>query len=151
MVTKSQEWLFVLYHSQGESVVRSDSTCSQKPKWSTTERGHQKNGWLLYARFCARPETSPESNSVQTLQNSFSWDYKLRSPRYIYIPGCKCFKQDRYRLARLGCFAGVGNVSYLSVPKFFLSDHWQKAISYSLQLTTDSISTSTIGFFNIIL
>ena len=32
------------------------------------------------ARLCACPEISSESNSVQTLQKSFGWDYKPRSP-----------------------------------------------------------------------
>ena len=40
--------------------------------------------WPLRARLCARPEISPESNSVQTLQKSFGWDYKPRSLACIY-------------------------------------------------------------------
>ena len=37
-------------------------------RWSVR---HQMDGWPLYARLSARPEISPESNSVQTLQKSF--------------------------------------------------------------------------------
>ena len=36
------------------------------------------------ARLCTRLEISVESNSVQTLQKSFGWDYQLRSPWYMH-------------------------------------------------------------------
>ena len=35
----------------------------------TMERGHRMDGRPLRARLCARPEISPESNSVQTPQD----------------------------------------------------------------------------------
>ena len=44
------------------------------------ERGYQTDGWPLRARLYARPEISPESNSVQTLQKSFGGDCKPTSP-----------------------------------------------------------------------
>ena len=63
----------------------SKSTRSRKPKpLNTLERSHR--GWIGYewplrAMLCAaRLEISPESNSLQTLQKSFGWDYKPRSP-----------------------------------------------------------------------
>ena len=58
---------------------------SQKPKLSMIEHGHQIDGWSLRAVPFAVSEISPESNSVQILQSSFRWDYKLyntnRDPR----------------------------------------------------------------------
>ena len=63
----------------GESVAHSKCTHSRKPELSTIEYGHQMDGWLLCARLCTCPEIFPELNSVQTLQKSFRWDYKLRS------------------------------------------------------------------------
>ena len=36
---------------------------------------------VICARLCARPNISPESNSVQTLRKSFGWDYKTRRRR----------------------------------------------------------------------
>ena len=57
--------------SAGESVAQSKSTRSPKPELSTMERGHQMEGWPLRPRLCARPQISPESNSVQSLQKSF--------------------------------------------------------------------------------
>ena len=54
-----------------------------------SERGHHWNawmpGWPLRARLCTCPEISPESNSVQTLQKSFGWDYtETEVPRVRY-------------------------------------------------------------------
>ena len=63
-----------------ESVAQSKSTRCQKPKLSTIERGHRMDVWPLCARLCARPEISPELNSLQTLQKSLGWGYKARSP-----------------------------------------------------------------------
>ena len=38
------------------------------------------DGWLLPARFCTHLDISRESNSAQTRQQSFEWDYKPRPP-----------------------------------------------------------------------
>ena len=67
-------------HHVVESVAQSKRTRSRRPKLSTIDRGHQIDRWPLRARFCARPEISLESKSVQILQKSFGWDYKPRSP-----------------------------------------------------------------------
>ena len=50
------------------------------------ERGHLMAGRPLRARLCDRPGISPESNSGQTLQKSFGWDYKQRPPVCIRMP-----------------------------------------------------------------
>ena len=48
------------------------------------EHDHQMDwGPLLFARLCTSPEICSESNSLQTLQKSFGWDYKPRSPMCI--------------------------------------------------------------------
>ena len=59
------------------------------------KRGHQMDGWLLCTRLCACPEISSVSNSVQTLQKSFRWDYKLGSPV------CKCMRKDHIHMLRI--------------------------------------------------
>ena len=59
-----------------------------KAKSVTIQRGHNMDGWPLCARLCAHPKNSPEGNSVQTLQKSFGWDYKLRSSM------CICMQKD---------------------------------------------------------
>ena len=41
-------------------MMQSKSTHSQKPKLSTTEHGHQIDGW-----HCTHPEISPESYTIQ--------------------------------------------------------------------------------------
>ena len=71
-----------------ESAAQSSCTHSWKPKLNTTKLSHNIDGWLLCARFCPGPEISLESNSVQTLQRSFGWDYKSGSP-CVYIYACK--------------------------------------------------------------
>ena len=76
------------HHDIWQSVVQSKNTCSgtsQRPKLSTIKCGHKMDGWPLCARFCACNEISPES--VQTLQKSFGWDHKLRSPVCVCV--CK--------------------------------------------------------------
>ena len=50
-----------------ERVTFKDSSiCSRKPKLSTMKRGHRTDGWPWHAGLCARPEISPESNSLST-------------------------------------------------------------------------------------
>ena len=53
---------------------------------STIESCHQMDGWPPHARLCAHPEISLESDSVQTLQKSFRWDYKPRSHTHVEDP-----------------------------------------------------------------
>ena len=58
-------------------------------RWMGDRRAWSPDGWVtLRAKLCARPEIVffsflfsflPESNSVQSLQNSFGWVYKPRS------------------------------------------------------------------------
>ena len=62
-------------------MAHSNSIRSRKPKLSTTERGHQMDGWPLRARLCGRPEISLESNCVQTLTKSPSDETINRGPR----------------------------------------------------------------------
>ena len=42
-------------------------------------------GCMFPARLCADREISPESNSMQTLQKLFGWDYKPTFPGWIHI------------------------------------------------------------------
>ena len=51
----------VMVQLSGESVAQSKSTHSRKPELSTSEHGHQMDGWPLCARLCAHPEISSES------------------------------------------------------------------------------------------
>ena len=76
----NQLWYCLHNHRGEESVVQSKRTHSQKPKLSTIECGHQMDGWLLCAQLCAWPEIPLESNSMQSLQKSFGWGYKLSPP-----------------------------------------------------------------------
>ena len=60
---KQSRW----FVEQGERYTR-----SRRPKFNSIERGHHvADGLPLRARQHARPEASPESNSVQTVQKSF--------------------------------------------------------------------------------
>ena len=52
-----------------ESQGKHDRACS-----------HQKDGWPLRAGLCAHPQISTKSNYVQTLQKSFGWYCKPRTP-----------------------------------------------------------------------
>ena len=86
LVIMQSSGMLAFHKSWGESVAQSKSTHSQKAKLSTIVRGHQMDGWPLLDRLCAHPEISLESNSVQTPQNSFRWDYKPRSHTYVKDP-----------------------------------------------------------------
>ena len=69
---------------RGESVAQSSPEYSLwKAKLRTIEHGYQIHRWPLCTRLCTSPEISLESNSVQTLQKSFRWNYKQRSPMCI--------------------------------------------------------------------
>ena len=84
-VTSCKDFLiFLKLIWTGESVVQSKSTRSQKPKLSAVEHGHPLDGWPLGARLCILLRFL-QSNSVQTLQKSFGWYYKPRSPVCIHM------------------------------------------------------------------
>ena len=69
-----------------ESVAQGKSTRSWKSKLSMIKCGHQMDGWLLCGGLCTCHGISLESDSVQTLQESFRWEYnyKLRYPVCIW-------------------------------------------------------------------
>ena len=78
-----------------ESVEQNKSTRSRKPELSTMDRSHQMDGWPFRVRLCASPEISSESNSVQTLQKSFGWDYKSKPPM------CIGMQKDHIRMLKI--------------------------------------------------
>ena len=67
----------ILFQNAIAVILVSDSW---KPMLRTIKHGHQMDGWPLCARLCRHPEISLESNSVQTLQKPFGWDYEPKSP-----------------------------------------------------------------------
>ena len=84
------------YAPPSESVLQSKSTRSRKPpELSTTERGHHMDGWPLYAGQLFASRYFSESKSVRTLQKSFGWDYKPRSPV------CICKEKDHIRTLKI--------------------------------------------------
>ena len=63
--------LAVTVSQASESVVQSLSTRSQKPSGVVTVPNEWVSDRYVLSKLCARPEGSPESNSVYNLQKSF--------------------------------------------------------------------------------
>ena len=61
------------------------STHSQKPSYARLSMVTVNRWPKCMLGFCAKPKSCPESNSVQIVQKSFRWDYKLRSPLCIHM------------------------------------------------------------------
>ena len=84
-------------HSFGR--VNSKSTYSQKAKISTMKRGYKMDGWPLHARLCTLRFL--QSDSVQTLQKSFRWDYKEAPPPPPPPPQFICMQKDHLHTLKI--------------------------------------------------
>ena len=67
-----------------------DCTQTQDSDWKRTRKTYRTTwmGDCYVLGFASTPEIFPESNSLQTLQKSFTWDHKLKSPM------CTCMQKD---------------------------------------------------------
>ena len=101
----SEFFLFASASSQpGERVAQRKST-RYKSRVKYIRHGHYMEEQPLCARLCAHPDISLESDSVQTLPNSFRWDCKLRSPV------CMCMQKDHmHRLKILESMLQLGRL-----------------------------------------
>ena len=72
----------------------------ENPALRTMERGHQTDGWPLCARLSARPEISPESNSVQTLQRSA--DESINRGSRVYTHAKSSHRRVKDPVVRVG-------------------------------------------------
>ena len=105
-------WFSVIVVSSNYQLIKNNALKSQwrrvrvlalesRSLLSTIECGQQIDGSLLRARLWARPEISPESNSVQSLQKSLGWNYKPKSHLCIHTHANRSHTHVKYPVVQV--------------------------------------------------